>query len=210
MAHHECLNMPGLAVRVAHGAARGLDPADLAELLRYEKPWRAVSLGDAPARGGTRDPLVIVMFMDAQCPFCARADATMDELAERYGDRLRFVYKQMPLGFHPQAMPAALAMEAAGRQGRFWEYHDALFARISELRDEGIFDAVAQAVGLDLGRFHRDLSDPALAARIAADQAQATSLGLSGTPSFLVAGYPVVGAQPIERFAAIIDRELGD
>jgi protein-disulfide isomerase len=208
LTHRECLNMPGLAGRVARGAAQGLDPAALAGLLQYEKPWRAVSIGDAPARGGTREPVIIVMFMDVQCPFCARADATMNELAERYGDRVRFVFKHMPLGFHDQAMPAALALEAAARQGRFWEYHDRLFARVTDLRNEGFFDEIAAESGLDPGRFRRDLEDPALASRIAADQAQAQSLGISGTPSFLVAGYPMVGAQPIERFIAAIDREL--
>ncbi|MFH1466190.1 MAG: thioredoxin domain-containing protein [Pseudomonadota bacterium] len=210
MTHRECLNIPGLAARVARGAARSQEPAALAELLHYDKPWKGVAIGDAPVRGGRRDAVVVVMFMDVQCPFCARAYATMDALAQRYGDRLLFVFKHMPLPFHHQAMPAALAMEAAGRQGRFWEYHDALFARASELREEGLLDEVAVSVGLDLGRFHRDLEDPALAARVAADQAQAQAAGLTGTPSFLVAGYPLVGAQPLDSFAAAIDRELAD
>ncbi len=205
-----CSNMPSIATRAASLAAQGHSAEQITEAIHYDQPWVPVDAGDAPSRGGPGAPVELVMFMEAQCPFCVRASATVDQLQERYGHQLRVIYKHMPLAMHTHARAAALAMEAARRQDRFWEYHDLLYARASELRSEGFFEEIAAQAGLDVARFQRDLDDPSLAANVDADQAQASSLGITGTPNFFVNGYPLRGAQPAEKFAQIIDRELAD
>lgn len=209
--HASCANMPTLIQRVASMAGRGATQAELTEAIRYEQPWVFAEIGDAPTRGGDDAAVTIVMFMEPQCPYCVRAHSTLLELEQHYGSSLRLVYKHFPLGFHQQARPAAIAMEAARRQGRFWEYQQAVFDRARELRDnDALFTEIATELGLDLARFGRDLEDPDLAARVDADAQQAQSLGITGTPNFLVNGYPLRGAQPFAKFAALIDRELGE
>ncbi len=204
-----CKNMPGLVRRVAGLAAGGAGDAVLRDALAYEQPWQPGVSTDGHARGPADAPVTIVMFMEPQCPYCVRGSATMQQLEERYGPRLRLVYKHMPLPFHQRARPAAIAMEAAAQQGRFWEFHDALYARAGELNESGaLLSEIASQLGLDLGRFEEDCEDPALAARVDADVELAGSLGVTGTPNFFVNGYPMRGAQPVDKFAALIDREL--
>lgn len=170
--------------------------------------WRVpVSAGDAIRGDSARAQVTLVEFADYQCPYCSRADATLVVLAKKYGDKLRLVYKHNPLPFHARALPAALAAAAAGRQGKFWEMHDRLMAAPTLLGDAD-FEAAATSLALDVQRFRRDLVDPALARSIAADQALAASLGADGTPTFYVNGRKLVGAQPLDAFAAIIDQEL--
>jgi predicted DsbA family dithiol-disulfide isomerase len=204
-----CANMPGIARRVIGEARLGADATSIAQAIHYEQPWMPGVPSEGHARGPADAPVTIVMFMEAQCPYCVRAADTMSQLEERYGHRIRLVYKHMPLAFHDQARPAAIAMEAAAKQGRFWDYHDALYARAGELRSNPeLLREVAVEAGLDMGAF--DLEDPALAARVDADVAAAGALGVTGTPNFFVNGYPMRGAQPVDRFAALIDRELRD
>lgn len=206
-----CTNMPLLARRAVRLAAMGASGEAIQAALTYDAPWKPGIPDDGHARGPADAPVTIVMYMEAQCPYCVRASGTMQQLEERYGGKVRFLYEHMPLAFHDQARNAAIAMEAAAEQGRFWEYHDALYARAGELRsNEALLDEIAQQVGLDATRFQRDRGEPAVAARVDADIAQAGVLGVTGTPAFFVNGYSMRGAQPIERFAALIDRELGD
>ncbi len=207
----QCANMPRVTARVIDMARRGHQQAAITEAIRYDAPWVAVPAGDSPALGAADAPITIVMFLEVQCPYCVRGSATMDELAQRYGDRLRLVYKHFPLAFHDQAKPAAIAMEAARRQGRFWEYKAALYARASELRSNAeLMAEVAEQVGLNMNRYLRDIDDPTTAAQVDADMEQGTALGVTGTPAFFVNGYGLRGAQPAEKFAALIDRELGE
>lgn len=206
-----CANMPSIAARVIDKARRGIDAATIAQSITYDAPWVPVPAGDSPALGPADAPITIVMFLEVQCPYCVRGSDTMDQLAERYGDQLRLVYKHFPLAFHDQAKPAAIAMEAARRQDRFWEYKRALYPRANELRGNGeLFAEVAEQVGLNMARFQRDLEDPTTAAHVEADMEQGTALGVTGTPAFFVNGYGLRGAQPADTFAALIDRELGE
>ncbi|MCA9709043.1 MAG: thioredoxin domain-containing protein [Myxococcales bacterium] len=166
-----------------------------------------VEVGDAPIRGPQHALVTIVMWTDYQCPYCSRVQATLAELEKEYGRSVRFVHKHNPLGFHARAMPAALAAEAAGRQGKFWEMHDRLFGHQKELTDQN-FRKWAKKLGLKVGRFERDLDDPELRARIERDQAQGNTLGARGTPAFFINGRFLSGAQPLESFRALIDEEL--
>ncbi len=169
---------------------------------------REVSPGDAPSWGDAKAPVTLVVFSDFQCPFCARSTATVEALKKRYGARsLRVVFKHMPLDFHVRARPAAAAAIAAGQQGRFWEMHDLLFQSQRELSDEAL-EGYARQLGLDVERFRRDMSDEATLRQIDADVAEAKRLGVTGTPTSFINGILLSGAQPEDRFVALIDAEL--
>ena len=104
-------------------------------------------------------------------------------------------------------MGAHLAALAAGKQGKFWEFHDKIFANQQEL-NLGAYKRYARELGLDVARFERDLADPELKNKIDADKAEALSLGVTGTPGFFVNGRFLNGAQPFEEFARTINGEL--
>jgi protein-disulfide isomerase len=162
---------------------------------------------DDPSRGNAKAAVTIITFSDFQCPFCARAEPTLAEVARAYGDKVRFVWKHQPLAMHPQAMSAALAAEAAREQGKFWEMHDRLFQNQASLSSE-TYDRLAGELGLDLGRFHQSMSDPRAQTRIQEDQSLGWKVGAGGTPTFFINGEQVVGAVPFEQLKAAIDRQL--
>ena len=113
----------------------------------------------------------------------------------------------MPLAMHKDAMGAHLASAAAERQGRFWEFHDRLFANQGQLKLDDL-KRHARALGLDMNRFEKDLVDLDIKKRVEADMAEARALGVTGTPGFFVNGRFLNGAKPFEDFAALIDAEL--
>jgi len=151
----------------------------------------------------------LVVFTDYQCPYCGRAEATVDALVERYGPALRVVVRHQPLAMHRHARAAAEAAEAARLQGRFEAMHDRLFAQQLALEPPDLV-AHAQAIGLDLERFERDRASHEVKARVGRDQAIATAVGATGTPTFFINGRLLKGAQPLEAFAAIIDAEIAE
>ncbi|WP_224372772.1 DsbA family protein [Hyalangium versicolor] len=167
-----------------------------------------VPLEDSPTVGKADALVTMVEFTDFQCPFCGRANATIKQVQEDYGDRLRLIVKQHPLPIHPRARPAALAAVAAQQQGKFFEYHDKLFANQKSL-DDASLETFAKEVGLDVKRWKKDMADPKIAAIVDRDEALAKSLGAGGTPAFFVNGRFFSGAQPIEVFRAAIEEELG-
>lgn len=165
-----------------------------------------VDVGDAHRTGGKQPLVTLVAWSDFQCPYCARVGPTMTQLEKEYGDDLAIVFKHNPLSFHKRAMAAALAAEAAGRQGKFWPMHDKLFANNKALTDDN-FVTFAQQLQLDVETFRKDLADDALAAKIKRQQTQGVSLGARGTPAFFVNGRFVSGAQPLAAFKTLIDEE---
>ena len=108
---------------------------------------------------------------------------------------------------HNRAMPAALAAEAAGKQGKFWEMHDKLFANAKALTDEN-FATWAKEIGIDVEKFKKDMQDPALKKKIQQQQQQGNTLGARGTPAFFINGRFLSGAQPFPAFKALIDEEM--
>ncbi len=157
----------------------------------------------AAARGPSGAPITIVEFADYECPFCARAEATVQGLEHAHPGEVRFVFKNLPLPFHTHARLMAKAAVAADAQGHFWEMHDRLYTLAGPV-DRAALDRAAQALGLDVARFDRDLDDASLDARIDADEADAKALGVKGTPTFFVNGRRVVGAQPPAVFEKAI------
>jgi Na+:H+ antiporter, NhaA family len=144
-------------------------------------------------RGPAGAPLELVEYGDYECPFCGRATGTVDALRERFGDRLRYVFRHLPQpDVHPNAVLAAEAAEAAAAQGEFWTMHDRLYAHQDRLEAADLVDH-ASALGLDIERFARDLGSGTFAARVRSDVASAQASGAPGTPTFFVNGRRQVG-----------------
>jgi NhaA family Na+:H+ antiporter len=145
-------------------------------------------------RGELGRPLELVMFGDFQCPFCLGAQSVLRRVHERLGDRLVFAFRHLPIPErHPLAPLAAEASEAAAAQGRFWEYHDALFAAQPKLSRETML-AVGRDLGLDAERMASEIDAGAHRPRIERDIASAEASGATGTPSFFVNGARHFGA----------------
>lgn len=166
-----------------------------------------VEIGDAPSRGDEDAAITIVEFSDFQCPFCNRVEPTLAQIEKEYGDRVRVVFKHLPLSMHPQAPDAHAAAEAAHRQGKFWEMHDLIFQNQRDLRVE-TFEGYAAKLGLDMDRYRRDVQSEEVAKRIDEDMKQASALGVSGTPAFFINGRFLSGAQPYTNFKRYIDSAL--
>lgn len=161
----------------------------MAELL--SPPLEAV---DDHVRGEPGAPLQLVMFGDFQCPFCLGAQKSLRRVRERLGERLLFAFRHLPIPErHPLAMEAAEASEAAAAQGRFWEYHDALYANQPKLSREAML-ALARDRGLDAERIATELDAGTHRERIARDLASAAASGATGTPTFFVNGERFYGA----------------
>jgi protein-disulfide isomerase len=172
-------------------------------------PVEDVPVGAAPVRGDSRAPVTIVVYNDFECPFCKRSEATLRALSEQYAGNVRFAFKNRPLPMHASARAAAKAALAAGDQGKFWEYHDALFAHQDAL-DPASLERYAAELGLDVDRFRRTMAADRTEASIAADEVEATRLGVQGTPTFFVNGRRLIGAQPLERFQPVVELALAD
>jgi protein-disulfide isomerase len=171
------------------------------------KALAAAVRADDPVRGARQAPVTVLVFSDFQCPFCSRAVPTIERIEAAYRDDVRIVWKHQPLAFHANAVPAALAAEAAREQGKFWEMHDKLFENQRDL-SAATLERLARELGLDEARFRAAMGDPRLKARIEQDRALAEKVGASGTPTFIVGGERVVGAVPFDTMKPVIDRQL--
>lgn len=172
-------------------------------------PREAISVAsDEPSAGRLDAPVQIVMYSDFQCPFCARVGPTVKKVQQTYGDRVRVVFRDFPLSsIHPRASAAAAAARCAHDQGRFWEYHDRLFANSARLEDRDLTQ-YATALGLDVTRFTACTQEPRAAAVVAGNLTSGERLGVSATPVFFINGRFMPGAQPFEAFQRVIDDEL--
>nr|WP_320013082.1 thioredoxin domain-containing protein [uncultured Desulfobulbus sp.] len=148
-----------------------------------------IDITGAPVRGKIDAPVTLVLFSDFECPWCGRLEPTLDQLLEQNKDKLRIVFKHMPLAMHDYAEPAALAAIAAQRQGKFWEMHDALF-QIQTWNDT-VIEETAQNIGLNMEKFHADLSSPETQAQLAKDARDAQEADISATPSLYINTKPV-------------------
>ncbi len=179
--------------------------AKIAVLLQ---PPRVSVAPDGPSRGPADAPIVVIEFSDYQCPFCKRAEPTVTALMQKYPTQLRLVYRHLPLDqIHPRARPAAIAAVCAEQQGKFWEYHDTLFANQQALNDADL-EKYATTLGMDAAKFKTCRADPATDAKVSADAAAAKQAGLTGTPAFFVNGILISGARPLDDFTKWVDSEL--
>ena len=170
-------------------------------------PVRVPVVSDGyPRIGSSAAPVQIVEFSDFQCPYCRRAADTMAQVVTKYGDKVSLVFRNDPLPMHAYAHRAAEAADCANDQGRFWTYHDLLFAG-SKLDDTQL-EGYATTLGLQASKFDACLHAGAHTAEVDADMADAARAAITGTPGFFINGRPISGAQPLGAFSAIIDEEL--
>jgi protein-disulfide isomerase len=158
--------------------------------------------------GPTNAPITIVEFSDYQCPFCRRwHDEVYQKLLAAYPGKIKFVYRNLPLtSIHPDAQAAAEAAMCAGEQNVYWQYHDKLFG--SEILGNGAYTQYAQELNLNMDAFNACVSNHKYQAAIKADSDFALNLGVSSTPTFFINGLAIVGAQPLDIFKQVIDKEL--
>lgn len=180
---------------------------------RARKPFSP----DAPSfrsRGPAGAKVLIVEFSDFECPNCRASEATLRGIFALYGDGVRLVFKQFPLPprVHPWAMTAAVAAECAGRQGKFWEYHDRLFDAQGEwtnARADDILAGYARDLGLDVPAWQACRRDPDAASVIAADIKDGDDAWVGGTPTFFINGRRFVARKQLAELGVpFIDREL--
>ena len=159
-------------------------------------------------RGSAAAPVTIVEFSDFHCPFCRRVQPVLVQLLQKYRDRVRLVYKDMPIdSLHPQARGVAEAARCAAEQGRFWEFHDRVYANPPDGSDTTM-QRYALESGADVARFESCRTTRRFQAEVEKDAREGTALGIDGTPGFYINGRFLSGAQPIESFTRIIDDEL--
>ena len=153
--------------------------------------------------------MTIIEFSDFQCPYCSRVNPTLARLKDRYGDSIRIVFRDFPiLQLHPQAAKAAEAGACANEQGKFWPMHDLMFAYQQRL-DVASLKQHAATIGLDAAAFEKCLDSGKHTAEWQKDSSDAEKAGVQSTPAFFVNGRPLVGAQPYEAFAEVVNDELG-
>ena len=173
-----------------------------------EPPRVHVSDDSKHVRGRSDAPITIVEFSDFHCPFCKRVQPSLNELLSRYDGNVRLVFRDMPLpNLHPQARAAAEAANCAGDQGKFWEYHDLLFAQAPKASDDDL-KGFAITAGLDMEKFNGCMFQNTHHDTVQRDIDEGTKLGITGTPAFFINGRFLNGAQPLEKFVQIIEDEL--
>lgn len=165
---------------------------------------------DDAIKGNANAPVTIVEFSDFECPFCAKFyRETLGQIEEEYIEtgKVKFVYRDFPLGFHANAQKAAEAAECAGEQNKYWEMHDMLF-------EDGVvggvstFKRYAKEIGLNTNKFDECLDSGQMASEVRNDMKDGSAEGISGTPAFIINGQLLVGAQPFSKFKQVIDSEL--
>jgi protein-disulfide isomerase len=177
------------------------DDSDAAVPVSSKDPWW----------GSRKAPVTMVIFSDFECPFCSKVETTITQVKEKYGkDKLRVIWKNNPLPFHKNARPSALAAETVFRLGgpeAFWKFHALAFQNQRALTPENYEQWAVQA-GVDRAKYKASFDKQEFAAKIDADLAAGKASGVSGTPAALINGILVSGAQPIDRFTAVIDEQL--
>lgn len=206
----DALNEASLAFR-----KQQLADAQKEEVERMEKafknPKKPEVSPDRAIFGDKNAPITIVEYSDFQCPFCARAANTMEQLLKNYEGKIRVVYKHLPLPNHPQAEIAAKYYEAVAEEneGKAKMFHDKLFENQSALsQGEKLLEKLVKEVGLDVAKVKKNLDK--VADRVEKDKKEAEKFQFSGTPAFLIGGIPLSGARNISEFRKIIDRHLSE
>ena len=196
-----------LTKRSGVGAAQ--DPIEPTEQTENAAPPN----GANPSLGAPTAPVVVQMWSDFECPFCARAHPVLTELLRAYAGKVRLVWHDYPLPFHAHARLAANAGREAYAEGgaaAFWKFHDAIYEAPETDLDAASLERFAAKAGLDAARFHESLGTLRHDGEIKQDMAIGDSVGVEGTPAFLVNDYFFVGAVPIEIMRVVVDRALSD
>jgi protein-disulfide isomerase len=167
-----------------------------------------VSAEDAPFKGPVDAPITIVEFSDFQCSYCKRVINVLDQVLERYPDKVKLAFRDFPIvNIHPHAQKAAEAAHCAAEQGKFWEFHDLLFEKQDAIPTANFADH-AKALGLEVTAFQACMDSRKYQEKVERNYAAGVNAGVSGTPAFFINGRLLSGAQPLEAFKAVIDEEL--
>ena len=175
----------------------------------FDKPLQAKIRTDEMIRGDKDAPITLIEYSDFECPFCTKGYKTVQELMKKYDGKIRFIYKHLPLSFHPNAMPASQYFEAIRLQSedKAAKFHDMIFDDQGGLRKGKKFlDAIAKKVGANMTQLNKDVDSAKVKDRIAEDMAEAKKFGFQGTPGFLLNGVPVKGAYPTSHFVGIVEK----
>lgn len=160
-------------------------------------------------RGNKDASVTIVEFSDFECPFCGRFAPTIDQAMAEYGDKVRLVYKHFPLeSIHPMARPTAEASECASEQGKFWEFHDKVFANQELLSNEYLTKTLPSELGLDAAKYNTCVTSGKYSQRVDDDYQLGLTAGVQGTPHTLINGSPVSGAESYAVIKAKIEAAL--
>jgi protein-disulfide isomerase len=171
-------------------------------------PRVEVSVDPARVRGNPKAKVMIVEFSDFQCPYCGGVQATLQSVLAKHPDTVALAYRDMPMSkIHPLARKAAEAARCAGEQGKFWEYHDLLFADQSKLDQDGLMNK-ARTLKLDGQQFESCLGSEKFKAQIQQDSQDGMRAGVSGTPGFFINGIFLSGSQPESAFENLVQGQL--
>ena len=175
-------------------------------VINLPQPRAEVALKDTPIRGVPNAPVVVIEFADYECPYCQQVNPDLQKLEAEYKGRVALAYKDLPLPSHPHAQKASEAAHCAGVQGKYWEYHDLLFAskqyEIPDLKQD------ARKLNLDTAAFDKCLDSGEQATAVRAQLGEAEKLGLSGTPSFFINGRFLSGAVDYPTLRTVVEQEL--
>ena len=175
--------------------------------INLERPRADVSVDDDPSQGNKNAPITLVEFSEFQCPFCKKARPTIEKILSEYKGKIRYVFRDFPLGFHKQAKLAANAANCANDQGKYWEYSEELWDSQGKHNQEKITE-IAKKLKLNMGTFEKCVSSKKYYSEIDKDQSEGSSYGVTGTPAYFVNGLFLSGAQPFNKFKELIDEEL--
>ena len=178
--------------------------------VRLQSPKVEVAYDPARVSGDAKAPVTIVEFSDFQCPFCQKAEPILKDLLAKYNGQVKLAFLDFPMrSLHPQAQIAAEAARCAEQQGKFWQYHDVLFADQTKLDEAGLAQS-ARSLGLDENSFQSCLKSGKFKAQIEHDVQEGTKAGVAGTPAFFIDGISLNGVQPEAEFEKIINAELAN
>jgi protein-disulfide isomerase len=167
----------------------------------------SIAGGNAPSFGPADAKVTVVEFSDFECPYCSRAATVVDQVKEKYGTRVRFVFRQFPLPMHANAHAAAEAALAANAQGKFWQFHDKMFQNQGKLTRDGL-EGMAKETGLDVAAFKKALDSKTFAAEVDADMKLGESVAVNGTPTMFINGARVANPTNFEAISAQIEGAL--
>ncbi len=218
---HQCLQDEktscSLAKQVANmtamGIRQGLNETDIldkiAEFTEAARKQHDFNLEGVPHKGPEDAPVTIVEFADFECPHCKSASALIDELSDKYGDKLAVYFKQFPLGSHGHSQLAARAALAAHEQGKFWQMHDLLFEHQRSLSPDKI-NTFARRLGLNVAKFKQDLKSQEIATAVASDRKDGDQAGITGTPAIFIDGRRYMGPTSADGLSQAIDAKLAE
>ena len=173
-------------------------------VVNLKAPVVEVGTGGRPEKGPKDAPITLIVFSDYECPYCRRAEPTVEQVLKTYEGKIRYVFRDYPLPFHSKARPAAVAANCAIPQGKYWEFNQKLFT--ADITPDGI-KKIAGELGVDQKKFDECVAKNDQKS-IDKDVEEGAAVGVNGTPAFFINGRMLSGAQPFEAFKDIIDQEL--